>query len=250
MSDDAKVSVTTETAQQGADAKASQPAEGTTVKGADAGSTDELTRLREQALKDKIWREEKNKEIDDLHQRLRAQPAPQYQPPAEANPVLQRMQEGLMALQMRAQQGDAEAVVTLGILENQQIQNKRTSDELMISRLPAEDQETVRKLYDANRQRFGDPEIAHAWVERERLRKRASELSTKESELAKAEAEKRNGVVSVTTRPVAAPEAEKVRMGSLDEFNAEYDKLIAQGKTKEAWALSKRAATGELFRGS
>jgi hypothetical protein len=249
MSDDPKVSPTTETVQNGADAvdTTSPSSEDTTDAGADAaGADDELTRLRDQALRDKILRERHNEEMQEMRQRLQEQQRPAYSPPTGADPRSQQMNEELLNLQLRAQSGDGQAMMMLGLIEQQQQMAKATSDELMIARLPAEDQATVRKLYSENRQRFGDPQVAHAWVERERLQTRAQELDQSRADLRRAEERKRNGVVSVTTRPVAAPEAANVRM-TMDQFQSKHEELVAQGKTQEAWALSKRAATGELF---
>lgn len=248
MSDDPKVSASLEATQKGAEATASTASEVKPGSSADAAGEDEVSRLRKEALEAKIWRENKNKEIDDLKRALDSRPTQQYVPPAQgADPRMVQMQEAYVNLQIRAAAGDQDAMLTLAVIESNQMQGKQMADELTISRIPSEDQPVVRQFYGQNRQRFGDPEAAHAFILSERLKKRVTELEGERSTQSAAEAQKRNGVVSVTTRPVAAPEAERVRM-TLSEFEARHAQLQAEGKTREAWDLSKKAATGELFR--
>ena len=248
MSDDPKVSEPATTAQPDADAAkpTSAGAEASGATGADAGDEDELTRLRRENLEAKIRAEERNRELRELKEALNGRQAPSL-PPAGVDPRMAQMQQALLNLQLRAQAGDDDAILQLGMIENQQMQAKMTNDELMLARIPEKDQAVVRKFYSENRQRFGDPDAAYAYVERERLRKQVSEVEQERERQRTTEAQKRNGVVSVTTRPVPSAEAERIRM-SPDEFETRYSELVAQGKTQEAWALSRKAATGELFR--
>ena len=245
MSDAPKVSASADQAQNDADAaKPTSERSETPVADTDA-QEDELTRLRRENLEAKIRAEEKNKLIEELKSRPVVHQQP---PPTGVDPRAQQLEEALLNVQIRAQAGDADALLTLATLQQRQLDRKELADELMIARLPAEDQEAVRKLYQENRQRFGDPEMAHAYHDRNRLRSRASEFDTRTKELKEAETRKRDGVVSVTTRPVAHEEAKIVRMSGVDEFERKYDELMSQGKTTEARDLSRRASTGELFR--
>lgn len=244
MSDDPKVSASADQVQNDADAaKPTSVASETPAADTDAGET-ELARLRRENLEAKIRAEEKNKLIEELS-RQRHAPIP---PPAGVDPRAQQLQEALLNVSLRAQAGDPDALLTLASLQQQQQQQKELQDELAIARMPLDDQDAVRKLYNENRQRFGDPDVAYAYHDRGRLKSRASELDTRTKELKDAETRKRDGVVSVTTRPVAHEEAKIVRMSGLDEFEAKHKELMAQGKNAEAWDLSRRAATGELFR--
>lgn len=245
MTDAPKVSASADQAQRETDAApptsptAEAPAADTDAR------EDELTRLRAELLDAKIRAEERNKQLEELRQRPVVH---QQMPPTGVDPRAQQIADALLNVQLRAQAGDPDALLTLASLQQQQQAMKDTQDELMIARLPAADQEPVRKLYQENRQRFGDPGVAYDHYDATRLRSRASELDTRTRELRDAETRKRDGVVSTTTRPVPHEEAKIVRMGSVDEFEAEHAKLVAQGKTKEAWELSRKASTGELFR--
>ena len=249
MPDDPKVSDPAAEEQKGAESTDSQPSESDAEKGTDAGE-DEVTRLRREILEAKIRAEERNRELKELRERANTPPQPTYVPPAGVDPRAQAMQNALTNLQIRANNGDEDALLQLGVLQRQQMQEKQVYDELVLSRVPEADREATRRFYQENRHRFGDPEVAHKVMLAERLSTKARDVEKEREDLAATEAQKRKGTVSVATRPVAAPEADKIRMRDFDEFERKHDELIRQGKKDEAWALSKRAATGELFRPS
>lgn len=196
-----------------------------------------LRQVQQQALAEKQNLERLKQENDAL--RSQASRAGAITPPmVPADPMALRMRQALEEKRFLAAQGDADAMLQLGLLEQQQRLNAENQQLRQMLSIPDTERADVERLVHEH---GVAPSTARLILRGMRAEEAEKKISAEDMAVRKTEERQR---VATTVAPVAASEAKNIL--SLDEYGAKLRKLQAENRLDEAAQLRRDRANGKI----
>lgn len=231
------------------DAAATQTAGTPPEDGRDAGDAGQGTDWRKLYLESKA----KIERVNDLEQRaaeleaqLRSAPPPTADAETtQAQAKLQRLQAKQFELEQRALEGDADAELQLELVQDHiALKTQYLHDrELMTIADPAE-REKTRIFFERNRRYFATPKAAHYARLGQEYEASSKTLAAREKQASEVIEGRKVGVATYA-REVPAAE-HKARMMSEADFEAQKERLRAEGRFEEMRELAGKALRGDI----